>query len=213
MYHHVRGDLRELTPASAVVEAGGIGFDVRIPLSTFERLRGQTQACLFTHYHVREDEHRIYGFATKAERDLFRLLISVTGVGPTIAVQALSALSPADVAGAICQGDLKVLQKVKGVGKKLAERLVIELRDRVGGLLVVLGASQTLIDASLLATPLRDPLLGQPAASDAVLALVSLGFDRKQAEDRVTARLRSLNAAGESRLDAETLIKDCLRSE
>ncbi len=213
MYHHVRGELRDVTPATAVVEAGGIGFDLRIPLSTFERIRGQREVCLYTHFHVREDDQRLFGFATQGERELFRLLISVTGVGPTIAIQAMSALSPAEVAGAISQGDSKTLRRMKGVGQKLAERLVLELRDRVGSLLEVLGASKSLVAASREASPPRDPLLDQPAAASAVLALVSLGFERKQAEDRVADRLKRSPAAPQQAMDVETLIKACLRTE
>ncbi len=211
MYHHLRGDLCDLTPTTAVVEAGGVGFDLRIPISTYERLKGKKEARLFTHLHVREDELRLFGFATTGERDLFRMLLSVTGVGPSIAVAALSALSPADVARSISTGDLKTLQRIKGVGRKLAERLALELRDRVGVILVELGVGGSTAPAPPESVPSRLEALAVPDIADAVLALVGLGFDRKTAQERVLEKLEAIQKSGR-RADAETLIKDCLRS-
>jgi Holliday junction DNA helicase RuvA len=209
--HHLRGLLHELTPASAVVETNGVGFELRIPLSTFERIRGSRDVFLLTHFHVREEEMRLYAFATEGERQLFRLLLSVSGVGPTIALQALCALSPGQVARSIAEGDLKTIQKIKGVGKKLAERMVLELRDRVDVVFAALGlegAERTNPDP---VRDLRTATLAQPDVADAVLGLVSLGFDRKSAENRVLDVLQREEFEGRSAGAAE-LIKVSLRS-
>jgi Holliday junction DNA helicase RuvA len=210
VYHHFRGQLCDLTPTTAVVEAGGIGFDLRIPVSTYEQLKGKKDVCLFTHLHVREDDLRLFGFATTSERDLFRLLISVNGVGPAIAIQALSASSPREVAEAIASEDLKAIQKIKGVGKKLAERLVVELRDKLHAILAGLGAS-TGHASQRQRLPARDPALALPEVEDAVLALAGLGFDRKSAEEIVLAKRSGLESSGRP-ISAESLIKECLRS-
>ena len=211
MYHHIRGEVLELTPTGVVVEASGIGFDLHIPLSTYRRLKGLKEASVLTHLYVREDEQRLFGFATPGERDLFRLILSVSGVGPSIALACLCALTPQEVAQSIAAGDIRVLQRVKGVGRKLAERLVLELRDRVGRLLLSLGVE---------AVPGRPPAIAGtseaqcslvPEVSDAVLALVGLGFDRKKAETRAGETYRALGR-GKSEVDLETLIKECLRT-
>jgi len=193
------------------MEAAGVGFDLRIPLSTYRRLKGLKEASVLTHLYVREDEQRLFGFATPGERDLFRLILSVSGVGPAIAIACLCALTPQEVAQSIAAGDIRVLQKVKGVGRKLAERLVLELRDRIGRLLQSLGIE----DAARLAPANSDgsaaPYAMVPEVSDAVLALVGLGFERKKAENRAEETYRALGG-GKSEVDLETLIKECLRT-
>jgi Holliday junction DNA helicase RuvA len=130
MYEFVRGVVRARDPASCVVEAGGIGYAVSVPLSTFERLPapGGT-ATLLLHHVVREDGWRLFGFATEEERRLFRTCLDVPGVGPVTALALLSGMKPADLAAAVAAGDVKALTRVKGVGKKTAERLVVELKD------------------------------------------------------------------------------------
>ena len=211
MYHHIRGELSQLTPALAVVESGGVGFELRIPLSTFERLKGKKEILLFTHLHVREDDLRLYGFATSGERELFRLLLSVAGVGPSIALQSLSALSPEEVVRAIGAGDLKTIQRIKGVGKKLAERLVLELRDRVGVFGGGSGGGHSGTRGGAGAPHSAHRLFGNQDAADAVEALVmSLGFERRNAEEKVIEACERLQAGGR-RADAEALIKECLR--
>lgn len=92
MYHHIRGEVSALSPTSAVIETGGIGYEIRIPVSTYDRLKGKKEAHLLLHLHVREDDLRLYGFATPSERDIFRLFLSVAGVGPSIALTSLSFL-------------------------------------------------------------------------------------------------------------------------
>lgn len=188
------------------MEANGIGYEVRIPLSTYSALKAQGESTVFTHFHVREDEQRLYGFATTAERDLFRLLLSVSGVGPTIALAALCAFSPDHVLTALAQEDVKQLQKIRGVGRKLAERLIVELRDRVAEIKPDLAGARTL-PPSRSAAGARSPLPRE--GTDAAMALVRLGFDRKSAEALVVARLEHYAKSGQVP-DVETLIKDCL---
>ncbi|MGQ9589099.1 MAG: Holliday junction branch migration protein RuvA [Planctomycetota bacterium] len=209
MYHHLRGKVLDLGPTSLVIEAGGVGYDVRIPLSTFERVQGSAETCIYTHLYVREDDLRLYGFATLAERDLFRLLLSVNGVGPSIALAALSSLAPAEVARALAAGDLDVLQRVKGVGKKLAERLAVELRDRAERLLPVLGVSPSA--AARVKGPLARALSRE--AEEAVAALLTLGFDKKAAEERARGAVERLRASEpEKPVPVEKIIRECLRA-
>lgn len=201
-----------LSPTSAVVEAGGVGFDLRIPLSTYERLKGKTESCLYTHLHVREDDLRLFGFATLEERDFFRLIQSVGGVGPSIALAALCALSPAEVARAVVGSDHKTLQKIKGVGRKLAERLVLELRDRVGDLALRLGMKDVSHRPGDLSKGGSRPPGHLPADSDAILALVGLGYERREAEARVEEARTALLGSRPPQTDVESIIKWCLRS-
>lgn len=198
----------ELGPTSLVIECGGVGYDVRIPLSTYERLKRDSEACVYTHFYVREDELRLYGFATTAERDLFRLLLSVNGVGPSIALAALCALSPAELARAVAASDLRVLQRIKGVGRKLAQRLAVELGDRAERLLESLGVAEVPAGAEG-STFARS---ATAAAEDAVAALVTLGFEKKTAEEKVAAALERLRSSGgETPVGVEALIRESLR--
>jgi Holliday junction DNA helicase RuvA len=193
VYHHLSGELRELSLTRAVVEAGGVGYDLRIPLSTYEDIKGRKEVRLLTHLHVREDDLRLYGFGTEEERELFRLLLSVTGVGPSIALAALSALRPAEAAGAIASGDLKTLQRIRGVGRRLAERLVVELRERVASVVTALG--EGLSPAGLSRPDGGEGQLTGAAGrkgADAVKALVELGYERKSAQERVSAAYKEL---------------------
>jgi Holliday junction DNA helicase RuvA len=213
LYHHVHGDLFQLNPTSAVVVAGGVGFDLRIPLSTYEKLKGGKEAFLFTHFHVREDDFRLFGFATTGERDLFRLLLSVTGVGPSIALASLCALSPEELARAISRGELKVIQTIKGVGRKLAERMVLELRERAGRLLISFAGTGAEGGSPPQGEKGEEGILLTPEAADAVSALITLGFERKKAEEKVEATLRALQKSGPSpgHHPVEQIIKESLR--
>ncbi len=221
MYHHIEGELVVLAPARAVVDAGGVGYECRIPLSTFGALKGKerTRVRLMTHLQVLEDDLRLFGFATEKERDLFRLATSISGVGPAIALAALASFDPPAFAAAIASGDSKALQKIKGVGPKLSERMILELKDRAAAL-------ATLSDgASSRAAPGRG---GVPDAvlADAVALLLELGYSRREATARVDAALERLlaererdgggggTAPGEARaaITVEALAKAALRS-
>ena len=215
MYHHLRGKVVELSPTSIVLEVGGVGYDVRIPLSTHDALRGKKEACVYTHLHVREDDMRLFGFGTPAERELFRFLVSVSGVGPSTALAALCALTPEDVARAISSGDHRVLQRIKGVGRKTAERIALELRARVKEISAALGVKEQ--GAGSAGSGAFPPaLMRNPVAVDAIGALLALGFDRKGAEERVEVMCRQMEVRREKEggepFNVEALIMECLRS-
>src|SRR5262249_18313478 len=130
----LRGKLIEALPTQISIEVQGVGYEVLIPLSSFDRLpKPGSDVQVLTHLAVREDAHVLYGFMTAAERDLFRLLIhTVSGIGPKIALNLLSGMTTVALRGAVANGDVKALAQVSGVGKKTAERIVVELRDKIG---------------------------------------------------------------------------------
>jgi Holliday junction DNA helicase RuvA len=169
MYDSVRGVLKRREPDLCVVEVGGLGYALHVPLSTFERLpRAGEEVVLLLHVVVREDEWRLFAFASEEERGLFRSCLKVAGVGPVTALALLSGMRVEDLSTAVSSGDVKALTRVKGVGRKTAERLVVELKD-------VLGKGVRGAPGSGLA----------PLASDAARALVALGLDPAEAEERV----------------------------
>lgn len=173
MYEYVTGKLVSRRPACAVVDVGGVGYRVDIPLSTYEKLPRQGTVTLLTHLHVSEEGHRLYGFLTERERELFRRLTAVPQLGPAKAVVILSSVAPSELAKAIEAGDVARLRRVKGIGEKIARRLVLELRGKLPDEEGIGGG---------------DPSLTQ----DAVGALVTLGVDRRQAEDAVRRAFKDL---------------------
>ena len=201
MITRITGQLVSATPLAAVIETGGLAYEVNIPVTTAERLPAVgTQARLHTLVVYREDSQTLYGFATEEERDFFRLLIEkVSGVGPKMALSVLSKLSLPVLRGAIAAGDVGLLAKCPGIGKKTAERLVIELRDKLGAPTNAPGAGP---GASA----------GEPAASadnqvnDAVLALVALGYKAADADKAVRQAWVALGA----KASTEALIKRAL---
>ena len=132
MYEYIQGTLAELTPASAVIDCGGVGYFIMITLQGYENLMGKSTAKIYVHYHVKEDGHELYGFVTKDERELFRQLISVSGIGVGTARIMLSSLSAAALREAILTENLTLLKGVKGIGLKAAQRVILELKDKVG---------------------------------------------------------------------------------
>lgn len=131
MIEHLNGKVTSLTPAMAVIDCGGVGYGVNISLQTFEKIKTQQQVKLLTHMVVREDAHVLFGFAEETERVLFRLLISVQGIGPNTARMMLSSLTASELQNAIMTGNLALLKSVKGVGPKTAQRLLVELQDKM----------------------------------------------------------------------------------
>lgn len=131
MYDYIKGEIVELTPASAVIECGGIGYEVLISLQTFDALQGKKSAQIFVYHYIREDEQQFYGFAGKDERELFKLLISVSGIGVSSARMMLSSLSDEEIRSAIISEDIHKIKSVKGIGLKSAQRLVLELKDKI----------------------------------------------------------------------------------
>ena len=177
MFDSIHGRLRQSEPARAVVDAAGIGYEISIPLSTYETLPpADAEVSLLLHLVVRETEWRLFGFATSGERDVFRALLRVNGVGPTMAISLLSGFAPADLCAAVTQSDVRALTRVKGVGKKTAERIVVELRDVV---------SKDLLGS---ATPTGAGSATSDLMEDAIRALQQLGVDPAEARRRVEAR-------------------------
>lgn len=197
MIAFIQGVLAEKQPARVVVETGGLGYEIFIPLSSYDRLPTVGAACrILTVDHVREDAHLLFGFATAGERDLFQMLMSVTGIGPKIALSALSGLSVREIKAAIIEGDVKRLSSINGIGRKTAERMIVELRDRLSrgeALEAVAGADP--------ATP--DDL----RMRDALLALIALGFKQDEARKQIEQASRT---AGGHDLSVEELVRRCL---
>lgn len=182
MIDYVTGTLAEKHPTHVIIEAGGLGYRLQIPLSTYSHL-GEvgTDAKLLTHHHLREDTEELFGFATSEERALFRLLIDVSGIGPKLAQTILSGLPPSALREALIESDLATLIRIPGVGKKTAERMVLELREKV---------------ARLVTADHSDPAghVRADEADEAVRALVALGYNRFEAQQSV-ARIRKSDAS------------------
>lgn len=198
MIAYLHGILAEALPTHCVVDVAGVGYEVLIPLSTFDKLPGPGgEVQLLTHLAVREDAHTLYGFASAEERDLFRLLVNhVSGVGPKLALAVLSGSTPVDFKGAVVEGDIATLSRIKGLGKKTAERIVVELRDKVG-----VSAAWEAASAKRSLSP------AEAQANDAVLALISLGYKQADAHKAVHAILgKHPNAT------VEDLIREALKA-
>jgi Holliday junction DNA helicase RuvA len=183
MIGHIRGILLEKHPNEAIVDVGGVGYQVTIPISTFSELPDNGKEVRLRIYtHVREDAIALFGFLTQEEKHLFERLISVSGVGPKLGITVLSGLPVADLVGAIRSGDLAHLTRVPGIGKKTAERLVLELRDKLDGL----GSGKMPAAAAPVSTPLGH------VDEDVLSALINLGCAKPAAE----AAVRKARAAG-----------------
>ncbi len=183
MITSLRGKLVEALPTQVTVEVNGIGYEALIPLSSYDKLPPPgREVKLLTHLAVREDAHVLYGFMTATERELFRLLIhTVSGIGPKIALNILSGISAAAFRGAVAGGDVKALAQISGVGKKTAERIVVELKDKIGAA----GAWEASSAQRALSPE-------DQKVNDAVLALIALGFKHTEAHDTVRAALNAL---------------------
>ncbi|MBQ4635955.1 MAG: Holliday junction branch migration protein RuvA [Akkermansia sp.] len=194
MIAFLRGTVAEALPQCLILDVGGVGYEVQIPLSTFDHINpveGQT-VTLKTHFHIRENAQVLYGFATDAERDIFRLLIErVSGIGPATAISILSGLKVSDFKAAVAAGDAQRIARAKGVGKKTAERIVLELKDKIG--LAATWEAQQQGTTS-------------PAAADAELALVALGFKQTEARKAIKALLADTPQA-----NTDDLIRGALR--
>ncbi len=180
MITFLHGRLIEALPTLVVVDVHGVGYEVLIPLSSFDRLPGVgAEIHLLTHLVVREDAHTLYGFLQPGERELFRLLINtVSGIGPRIALNILSGMSPAAFRSAVAAGDLRALSQISGVGRKTAERIVLELKDKVGP------TAATGVPGEARGAGLAP---AERAVHDAVLALVALGYKQPEALEAVRA--------------------------
>jgi len=198
MITFLQGKLVEALPTQVVVNVNGLGYEVLIPLSSFDKLPppgGDVK--LLTQLVVREDAHILYGFMTVGERELFRLLVnSVSGIGPKTALNILSGMNAVTFRGAVANGDVKSLSQISGVGKKTAERIVVELRDKMGtaGALEAASAKHALS-------------ADDQKTNDATLALMALGFKQIEAHDAVRAAQAMLGATA----SVEQLVRACLK--
>ncbi|MCE2742452.1 MAG: Holliday junction branch migration protein RuvA [Fluviicola sp.] len=190
MITHLNGKLVEKNPTSLVVECNGIGYEVKISLTTYSQLKEEESIKIFTQFIVREDAQLLYGFASKEEREVFNHLISVSGIGPNTAMIMQSSLTPEEIAHAIQTEDVKTIQGVKGIGVKTAQRVIIDLKDKM---LKMSFSSENIF------------VLNNTNRFDALTALVSLGFDKKSVEKA----LDKVASNGEETV--EQLIKDALK--
>lgn len=190
MYEYIKGLLTEAGPAYAVVDCGGIGYYLNISVNTYSRIAGKEEVCLYTHLIVREDAHLLYGFYSREERTLFRQLISVSGIGANTANVMLSSMTVGEIIGAICTGNADVIRNVKGIGTKTAQRVIIELKDKVGAE----GNTGELL------------MVSQPVKEEALAALVMLGFAKAQA-----SKVLDKIMAGGGVKTVEELIKAALK--
>jgi len=192
MYAFIEGAISEITPASVVIECHGVGYDISISVNTYSQIKDLASCRLLTHLAVREDAMILFGFAKEQERALFRNLISVSGVGAGTARLILSSLTPEEVSGAIASGNVPLLQRVKGIGGKTAQRIIIDLKDKLG----------------------KDPglreILGSPhntKKEEALSALTMLGFNKSLAEKTIDKILKDEGTP----LTVEQLIKSALK--
>ena len=191
MITHLRGKLVEKNPTEIVVECGGVGYLVHISLHTYSLLPSEEAVSIYTHLQVKEDSHSLYGFMEVSERAIFRLLISVSGIGANTARTMLSSLSPEELRDAIAASNVGTIQSVKGIGLKTAQRVIIELKDKI----------LKIYDLEELSTPLDNT-----NKEEALSALEVLGFARKQSEKMVDKILKASPS-----LSVEDIIKQTLK--
>ena len=186
MYEYISGTVAEATPAYAVIDAGGVGYYLHISLETFSAVEHAQNARLYVHYIVREDAQILYGFATKVEREFFRHLISVSGVGGNTARMILSTYSPRELQGIITSGNAVLLKNVKGLGLKTAQKIIVELKDKAAGL----GSTGTGSPAQTIAAGTDE------TRTEATAALTMLGFGKAASEKAVQSILKETPSAG-----------------
>ena len=191
MITYIKGKLIEKNPTYAVIESAGIGYFIHVSLNTYSQIPDEELVQLYTHFQVREDAHSLYGFFTQTEREVFRLLISVSGVGASTARVMLSSMTPQEIQQGIASDNVALLQSVKGIGAKTAQRIIIDLRDKI----------LKTYDLEAIS-----PDVSNTTKDEALSALDVLGFSRKQTERVIDMVLRD-NAS----LDVENLIKQALK--
>ncbi|MEE1962205.1 Holliday junction DNA helicase subunit RuvA [Flagellimonas taeanensis] len=192
MIDHLRGRLVEKNPTYVVVECHGVGYFLNISLHTFSLLKDEENIYIYTHLLIKEDSHTLFGFMERSEREIFRLLISVSGVGSSTARTMLSSLSPTDVRDAIASGDVASIQAVKGIGAKTAQRVILDLKDKI---LKVLDMGEVSTESN------------NTNKEEALSALEVLGFARRQSE-KVVEKVLSQDAS----LSVENIIKRALKN-
>jgi Holliday junction DNA helicase RuvA len=198
MIAFLRGQLAAKEPARVAMDVQGVGYEVFIPLSSYDRLPAVGETCrLLTYHHVREDAHLLFGFVSESERDMFTLLLGVNGIGPRLALSALSGLTVRELRAAIAEGDTKRLGSISGIGRKLAERMVVELRDKIPA-----GEALEAVAGEKHGAGAQDVRL-----RDAVLALIELGYKQDAARKMVSTVLLKPDAAA---LTVQDIIKHAL---
>lgn len=196
MIEYLKGELAEVSPAMAVIDCNGVGYGINISLNTYSAIQGKKAVKLYIYEGIREDAYVLYGFSTKQERELFLLLISVSGIGGNTARMILSALSPAELCNVISSGNDKLLKSVKGIGLKTAQRIIVDLKDKIAstGMETVSGSISALSPAH---SEIHD---------EAVAALTMLGFAQAPSQKVVAAILKE-----DSKLSVENVIKLALK--
>lgn len=192
MFEYIKGVVASLKPSHIILEANSIGYFITISLNTYTQLNGKESVKLFIHQVIREDAHLLYGFASEAERELFRMLISVNGIGSNTAIMMFSSLSPDEISNAILNENVNLLKSIKGIGVKTAQRVIIDLKDKVGR------------------SPISEQFVSSPdntIRNEALSALVMLGFAKKPAEKELDKIL-----AAQPNLSVENVIKLALKS-
>ncbi|KQC30011.1 Holliday junction branch migration protein RuvA [Flagellimonas eckloniae] len=192
MITHLNGKLVEKNPTYVIIECGGVGYFLNISLHTFSQLKDEESIRLFTHLQVKEDSHTLFGFVEKSEREIFRLLISVSGIGSSIARTMLSSLSPTQIRDAIANGDVPSIQAIKGIGAKTAQRVILDLKDKI---LKVYDIGEVSLQSN------------NTSKEEALSALEVLGFVRRQSEKVVDKVLSQ-----DSSLSVEDIIKLALKN-
>ncbi|MFZ5939169.1 MAG: Holliday junction branch migration protein RuvA [Bacteroidota bacterium] len=191
MYEFIEGEIVELTPAYVVLQAGPVAYMIQVSLNTYSQLNGRNSGRIYIHFVVKEDAHVLYGFSGREEREIFRLLISVSGVGANTARLILSSMPPYEVQQAIMSGNVVALQSIKGIGAKSAQRIIVDLRDKIGK------------------TALKDDLIlyqDNTGREEALSALVALGFPRKTVEKHLASILSK-----QPDLTVEEMVKAALK--
>lgn len=198
MIEYIKGQIAELTPAMAVIDCNGIGYGVNISLNTFSAIQGKESCKLFIYEAIREDAHVLYGFISKKEREIFLNLISVSGIGGNTARMILSALSTSELINVIATENVSILKSVKGIGAKTAQRIIVELKDKIG-------SSDLGVDMSGIKVSAIDQQSKQ-MQEEAVAALSVLGFIPAQSQKVVTAILKDIPNA-----TLEVIVKEALK--
>lgn len=193
MLDYIRGRVINKSPTRLILEVAGIGYLLHIPLSTFEKIPKHGEVTILTQLFIREDQIKIFGFATGEERDLFQLLLSVNGIGPTTAITILSGSTVDDIKRAVINEDAKALEKIKGVGKKTAERIILELKETIKEITTSISTGMDVQQKAFV--------------SDAVMALISLGYGRSIAEKAVSDAAKKLQTID----NIEVLVREALK--
>lgn len=194
MYAYIKGKLAHKEASFVIIDVNGVGYHLNISLQTYAKIKDQEECMLYTHLHVREDDQKLYGFATQTEKSLFLLLVSVSGIGTNTGIAMLSAMTPDEMKQYILREDAKAIQMIKGIGAKTAQRVIIELKDKV--------AKTTELEKGLVAG------IDNNSREEALTALVTLGIAKNAAEKA----LNSITKKHGNDLSVEELIKFALKS-